>query len=141
MGQVQAAVKVPDHGDADQGIRVGLEKSFGKALGLAPEDQAIAFLKLHFGVFSRGLGAEEPEPHIRMGAQKSLPILIVGGIQVFPIVKPRAAQIIIVGFETKGMDQMELRIVGNAKPTDAAGVLRNFRLVQNDVEQGAPNLV
>ena len=53
-------MEIPDHGDADQGIRVGFEQLFGKAFGLAAEDQAIAFLELHVGVPSRGLGGATP---------------------------------------------------------------------------------
>ena len=132
-------MEISDHGDAEQGIGVGLDQRFGKAYGLAAEDQAIAFLEPHVGVSSRGLGAEQPEAHAWTGGQEIIPSVVVGGVQMFPIIKSCAAQVVVAGLEAEGVDEMQLRIIGNAKPTDAAGVLRNLGLVQKDVEQGAPD--
>ena len=132
-------MEIPDHGDADQSIGVGLDQFFGKANGFAAKDQAIAFTELHIGMSSRGFGAEEPEPHIGMAGQEIIPVVVVGGIQVLPIIKSGAAQVVVIGLEAKGMDEMQFRVVGHAETTDAAGVLRNLGLVQNDVEQGAPD--
>lgn len=56
--------------------------------------------------------------------------------EVRPIVQPRAAEGLLCEFKTQGLDQMQMRIQADTQATNVAGVGRDLRLVEDDVEHG-----
>ena len=68
--------------------------------------------------------------------QKGLPAGVYLQRGVFVVVQPGAAQLLVVQAKTQRLDQMQ-RAAGIGRQTDdVAGIGRNFRLVQQDIEHG-----
>jgi hypothetical protein len=53
---------------------------------------------------------------------------------MLPVVQTGAAEIVVVDPKPKRSDHPELRPNGDARAADTPGVIRNLRLVQNDVQ-------
>ena len=54
---------------------------------------------------------------------------------MFPVVQSGAAEVPVVHAEAQRTDQPELGPDGHASPPDVAGVVGDFRLVEDDVQQ------
>ena len=119
-------------GDADQGIRVGVDQFFrGRPWSAAEPGHRL--LKLYVGVFSSGLVLNN-QSRISGWANRNHPNL-VGGVQMN--IEPRAAAVVVAGLETKGMDEVQLRVV----ETQRRPCCRCFAsgLMQNDVVRWSPD--
>jgi hypothetical protein len=57
-------------------------------------------------------------------------------VDLFPIIETGAFECPIVDRESEWLDQVERRTGGEAKPADVAGIGRNLRLDEDDVEGG-----
>ena len=116
-----------------QPIPVCIQQLLRKAASLGTEDKIIVHLIARGGI---GLDPALGEIEQMMSAafcQKILPRRVHAEIDEFPVVEAGALQMFVVDLEAKRFDQMKRREGGRAKPSDAAGVRRNFRFVQNDV--------
>ncbi len=57
-------------------------------------------------------------------------------LEVFPVVEAGAAEIVVVYAEAKGADEPQFCANGHAGSPDAAGVVRDLRLMEDDVQAG-----
>jgi hypothetical protein len=103
-GEVQASDVSPD-GDGITGIRMSYVR--WKATGLRAEEQVIALPCPRICVGFRSVTTEGEQVfagiHIR---QEGLKTLVVANINLLPVVKASPFEMLIVHFETKGMDQV-----------------------------------
>jgi hypothetical protein len=103
-GEVQASDVSPD-GDGITGIRMSYVR--WKATGLWAEEQVIALPCPRICVGFRSVTTEGEQVfagiHIR---QEGLKTLVVANINLLPVVKASPFEMLIVHFETKGMDQV-----------------------------------
>jgi len=102
--EIQASDVSPD-GDGVTGICMSYVG--WKATGLGAEEQVIALPCPRICVRFRSVTTEGEEVfggiHIR---QEGLKILVVANINLLPVVKASPFEMLIVHFETKGMDQV-----------------------------------
>ena len=103
-GEVQASDVSPD-GDGTTGIFMSYVG--WKATGLRAEEQVIALPCPRICVRFRSVTTEGEQVfagiHIR---QEGLKTLVVANINLLPVVKASPFEMLIVHFETKGMDQV-----------------------------------
>lgn len=67
---------------------------------------------------------------------EGIPIVHNFPFKLLPIVEAGAAEVIVVYPKAERAHQPQLRPDGKARPADAPRVVRDLRLVENDVEQG-----
>ena len=67
-------------------------------------------------------------------AEKIVEIFIVVNIQKMPIIQSRAFHLFVIQLETERLHHVQSRAGRGAGAADVAGVLRDFRLYQNNVE-------
>jgi hypothetical protein len=106
-----------------------------EALGFLTEDQKIAGMVAAFQVGSFGLFAEEVQFFQVSGGQKGFKVFPIDNLDLGPIIEAGSLQITVVGAKTQRVDQMKYRVGSSAKAGDTAGIGRDFRFDQNDVER------
>src|SRR5512133_2876978 len=136
LRQVQAAMVVAHHGDPHQMVVVGLQEVIGKPHRLLAEHEPVAPGPGHLSMPPGALGAEEPQAFRGGAGEEILPVLVVRGLELLPVVQAGPTQVIVAGVETQRMDQVEFRPVVHAEAADASGILRNLGLMQDDMEHG-----
>lgn len=105
-----------------------------EALGFFTEDQKIAGMVTAFQVGSFGLFAEEVQFFQVPSGQKGFKVFPIDDLDLGPIIEAGSLQIAVVGAKTQRVDQMKNGIGSSAKAGDTAGIGRDFRFDQNDVE-------
>lgn len=98
------------------------------------EDEKITGLEGRSGIRMCCLLAEKKEFCFPLSGKKLVKTVPVCDGDVLPVVKTGALQIAIVSAEPEWTDQMKDCISRAAETGDTAGVGRNFRLYQNNVE-------
>lgn len=98
------------------------------------EDEKIAGIEGRPGIRLCCLLAEKKEFCFPLGGKKLVKTVPVCDGDVLPVIKTGAFQIAIVSAESEWPDQMEYRISRAAETGDTAGVGRNFRLHQDNIE-------
>ena len=131
--QIQRA-DLPHHGQAHGGIVPGGKERFGQALGLLPEYQKIALAVTYVAVYLGGLGGKEEKPPLGIEGEQLFDAVVIGDIDILPVIQPRALQILIRHFEPQRADEVQTAARGRAGAGDVARVLRDLRFNQYDVE-------
>lgn len=114
---------------------VGLKDRSRQAGGFAAKHDHVAGLQI--GVPNRLLGkaAEVPVTLVRQTLAQLLPGGDFGPLKVLPVIEPCAADPFFVDLERRRLDDPEHRAGGDAGAADVAGVLRDLRLIEDDVGQ------
>src|SRR5512133_1670786 len=94
LRQVQTAMMVTHHGDAHQVIVVGLQEVIGETHRLLAEHQTVAPGPGHLRMPPRALGAEEPQALRGGTGEEVLPILVVRGLQLLPVIQAGPTQVV-----------------------------------------------
>ena len=112
---------------------MGKQQLLGQSAGFRAEHQIDLTRIGHVGVTGAGLGGVVIDFCVGMCSKKSIGILIVAYIQLVPVVKPRAAQMLVVKGKAERMNEMQ-RCAGDGTGTgNVAGVGVDLRLIQNNV--------
>ena len=61
-------------------------------------------------------------------------VFVVGDVQFMPVIQPRALQLAVVDGKAERFDEMKRRAGCGAGARDVAGVLRDLRFEQDDVD-------
>ena len=93
---------IAQHGDTDQLLGMRRQEVPWEAHGLPAEDETVTVGPGHLGVPPGALGAEEPEPLCGIPGQEVIPVIVVGRFQLFPVVQPGPAQVVVRGLEARG---------------------------------------
>ena len=109
---------------------------FGRAGAFVTEDETIAFLELRVPKTARRLGGEEPESIRAAGrSEESLPVIVVADVEFVPVIHARATQLGVVDLETQRVDEMEHATRHSAHAAHVAGIRRDLRAEQDEVER------
>lgn len=134
-GEVEGADVVSVNGDATDGIGMGGEQVVGKTFGFAPEDEGIAGTVSGLGVGAGTAGAVKEKTGGSEGLKASGPRGMDLHLDGIPVVEPGAAELGVGDFESQRFDKMETGAGGGAEAGDVAGVGRDFRVDEDDVER------
>jgi hypothetical protein len=137
-GEVEGAL-ADDHGEGDEAIGVGFEDGWGQAAGFFAEDEVVAGVELDLPGGAGGFGGEDPSAALSgwaRGVAVGGPGLVLGGPEARPVVEACAAAGLLGGIKAEGLDEMEGAPRSDAGAADVARVVRDLRLVEDDVEQG-----
>lgn len=137
IGEIQAAAS-RQHRDTDA-LLVGYaaEELRRQSTALGAEHKHIA---LDIGgqvVPLRALGRDSKQPSACHAFGTFRPTVIDRDGREFVIIESGAEQLLILQRKTQGFDQMQPGARIGAEADDVAGVGRNFRLIEDDVEHGA----
>ena len=135
IGQVKAA-DIGSGGDAKLRVRMFVEERFRQAGRFAAEDEHIATLIGHIEVRPRRFLREQPTRIGREGGRQFAPIIDHLPVKMLPVIEASPAEIVIIDAKTERPDEPELGADGHARAADTARVIRDFRLVEDDVEDG-----
>ena len=67
--------------------------------------------------------------------KKIVKIFVIGNVEQVPVVQTGAFELAVVDFKSQRFHQMQRSACGGAGTRDVAGVLRNLRLDQYDIQQ------
>ena len=125
------------HRNREQVFGVRREQTFRQPFGFAAEDQKIAGAKGHLVIGPPGFGRKEKEaPRSFARLAQLLERIPELHVDFLPVIETRPFQLAIVDGKSEGLDQVQRRTGGEAKPPDVARVRRNLRLDQDNVEGG-----
>ena len=134
-GQVQAANLRIRHGNGQAGLGICRQQRFRQALGFASKDQKISGRKASLRVGPRRLGGQKMQTRAaRCAVAKRGPIRPRPPGHLLPVIHPGPFQGPVVEAESERLDQMQHRIRRGAETRDGAGIRRNLRLDQNDLQ-------
>ena len=89
----------------------------------------------------RGMSRKQPKA---LGTRRTLterrPIHVLMHIKGFPVVHSRAAQVAVINYESKWVNQVQPRTGQSAHAPDIAGIRSNFWLEQDDVNHATTSL-
>ena len=123
-----------DHRDADTAVRVAHEHMLGDAARFLAEDDVRAVGVAYFAVLVTRLGGKEEVFAARGLCEKVVDAVIVGDVDEIPVVEPGTFEVAIGDLEAEGSHQMEPCASSGTGARDVAGVLRDLRLEQHDVQ-------
>ena len=131
--QVQTAR--PPHRNREQFVGVGREQTFRQAFGLASEDQKIAGPEMNIVVSALRFCGEEKETRVRFARPPQV-VERIPELQFdfLPVIEAGPFQGAIVDGKPERLHQMQRRTGGQAEPANVAGIRRDFRLDEDDVE-------
>jgi dihydroorotate dehydrogenase (NAD+) catalytic subunit len=103
--------------------------------GLGAEHEGVAATVGDLVVALTAARRERKPARWRDGGQKGLETGVLADLGELPVVQPGAAQALVVEFESQRVDQVQGTAGIGAQAYDIAGVGRDLRLIQDDVEQ------
>lgn len=105
----------------------------GKSRVLASEHDIAAVGVSHVGVAVLRLCGEEIALSVRFG-EKILKAVVVGYIQIMPVVQSGALELLVCGREPHRLYYMKPRSRNGARPRDISRILRYLRFGENYIE-------
>lgn len=124
-----------NHGEGDQSIGKLLQNRIRQAAGFFAEQQVVAAAEVGIPRGPSCLGREDPDSSLRMGEQIRLPAFMLGGLQPRPVIQPGAPARLLGSIEPEWFDEVQRAAARDACAADIARVVRDLRLVQNDVKK------
>lgn len=113
-------------------VRVG--DGFRQAGGLTAEYQHVAGPIRNIKVVARGPFAEQVGLTAAEPLEQRRPVIDNFPLQMFPVIEAGAAKIIIIDTKAQWPHQPQLAAGGHARSAHGAGVVRNFRVMQNNMQ-------
>jgi len=99
------------------------------------KDEPVAVFKTYIPIAVIRFRRKEPETFGRKLARfKCLPVVMMMHIQRVPVIHTTSFKMLIRDRESERMDKMQAGLRDRTKPTDITGVLRNFRIEEDDVK-------
>lgn len=124
----------PGHGHRDALAGEFLSQGSGQTARFATEEEPVAGLIMRSGVGLRCELGKDPKAIRWDTRQKMIPGIGSFPLEVLPIVEPGPLQLLFVHSKSGRAYNPQFGIQGGAGPADIPRVLRNLRLVQNDVQ-------
>lgn len=123
------------HGERIEAVAVFGIEFRGESVLFVAEDQELAFLCLQVEETPFCFGGEEDQPWRFHAFQEALPVLPPMPVKIGPVVQSGASQVCIVNGESKRFNEMQDSAGADAEASDGAGVLRDFRSVEYNMER------
>ena len=132
-GEVEAADALL--GDGEALGRIFLQEGVGQAFAFAAKNEVVSAAEGFVPVGAFGFGGEVEESGFRPGGGlQGGEVRPAAAVDVFPIVEAGTLQGAVINIESQWPDEVKNGAGGEAKAADIAGVGRNFRLDEDDVE-------
>ena len=132
IGEIERS-KTVSHGDPHASLGILMQKVLGKSATLFSEEQVYLIGVANVGVAVFCLGGKTEKIGIRMLFKKIIHAIVIGDVQLMPIVKSCTLELFIVDGKAERSDQMERGAGGSAGARDVSRVLGDFGLVKNNV--------
>ena len=123
-----------DHRDADAAVGVSHENVLGDAARFFAEDDVRAVGVGDFAVLVARFGGEKEVFAAHGFLKKIVDTVVVGDVDEVPVVEPRALEVAVGDLKTEGTYQMEPCARSGTGARDVAGILRDLRLEEYDVQ-------
>ena len=107
----------------------------GQSGGLLAEEEQAPVPNGWIGIASGALGGGQPDVFRLLGAEELIQVVPHVKVHQVPVVQPRPLHRFFTDVKAQRLDQMEPCPRGGAGPGDVAGILRDLRLYQDDIEQ------
>jgi len=133
VGKIQAA-QSGAHRNAYRLVRMLQKQLLGQSRTLLAEHDIDLVGVLHIGIAVLCLGGEIIDLCIGMLAVEIRQTVVIGNIQLVPVVQSRALQLLVVHGKAHWADQMQRGTGGGAGAGNVAGVLWDLRLMQYDMD-------
>ena len=133
VGEIQTA-KMFAHRNTHTAFQILTEKILGKTAGLFSEKEEYGSFIPNVGVTARSFRSEAIEIAAGIFVKEIFQIFIICNIELMPVVEPGAFELAVVNGKPHRFDDMQCGAGSGTGARDIAGVLRNFRLMQNDVD-------
>lgn len=135
IAEIQAPRLLP-HGDADAAFVVCVQKFLGQTLRFTAEKEEAAVVVVRLGIAARRFGGKQPHLLDVIHGKKFRKVFINPHIDQMPVVQSRALDGAVRDVEAQRLDQMQHRAGRGTGTGDIAGVLRDLRRDENDVQHG-----
>ena len=133
VGQVQAAHR-SNHRQAQTAVGMAQQDVLVDA-GILPAKNQVAVVRVALlGIDLSSLCGKKEERVIRMLFQKLLCILIIGDVQIVPVVQTGTLEFFVVDGKSHRSYQMQTRSGAGTGARNITGVLGNLRLKQHDIQ-------
>lgn len=126
--------RLVDHRDADTAVRIAHEHMLGDTARFFAENDVGAVGVAYFAVLVTRLGGKEEVFAARGLCEKVVDAVIVGDVDEIPVVEPRSLEVAIGDLEAEGSHKVEPCARSGTGARDVAGVLRDLRLEEHDVQ-------
>ena len=133
VGQVQAPGVRP-HGDAYAPVVPPLSQLLGQSGGLLAEHEPAALPEPGLGVVPWGLGGRQPQVRAGVDGKEVVQAVVDAQVHHAPVVQPRPADGLLADVEAQRLHQMEAAAGGGAGAGNVAGILRDLRLNQHNIQ-------
>lgn len=138
IGEVEAALAGP-HGQAQAHVGVKAVADGGRQAGaFRAKDQPVTRLKtgaVHRALTARAQGKQAIGRRL-FGSAKMCPAGVAPQLGIFVVIEAGSAQQFVFHGETQGLNQVQAAARVGGQPDHVAGVGRDFRVDQDDVEHG-----
>lgn len=129
------------HGDAEAALGVGCQEGLREAAGLRAEDEDAGGREGGVPVGAGGLGGEvEPGDGGVEGGPEVRERVPEMDIDLLPVVESGALELAVIDAEPERLDEVEPRARGQAETPHRTGVVGDFWLVEDEVEQGGKGI-
>jgi len=135
-GQIQAADFAAWHRNSNRSFRIPFKQAFGQTVRFASEEQAIFVLIGDLRVRNLGMSAKAEYASIIQSRFEFRQGRMTVPLDQRPIVDTRAPQRFVIQTKSEPANQVQGGSGCSAKSGDVAGVRRNLRFPQSDVEHG-----
>lgn len=130
--QIQTA-EIRAHRQPYGGIEMSKNKILGQTARFASENKIRPARVLRLGIGARRFCREKIERIAAVLREKIVKTIVVGYVELIPIVEPRAPQLAVVYLKAERADEMQRSTGRRACAGDVAGVLRYLRLYKNNI--------
>ena len=134
-GEIEASDMGIAHGDSIAAVLIKLKYLLRQPCCFLTEDQEVAGFENRGSIRPVDFFRQKIEFLFILSGQKSIYVFPIDDIHVLPVIESGPFEVLIIGAETQGLDQMQGAVGGAAQAGDTAGVRGDFGLDQNDVKQ------
>lgn len=123
-----------DHRDADAAVGVAHEHMLGDTARFLAEDDVGAVGVAYVAVLVTRLGGKEEVFAARGLCEEIVDAVIVGDVDEIPVIEPGTFEVAVGDLKAEGSHKVEPCARSGTGARDIAGVLRDLRLEQHDVQ-------
>lgn len=122
------------HGDTQTAFGIIMEQLFWKSLVLTSEYEVGVIRKFRVAVDLLSLGSEVEKATVLVFYEKIAEAVIVGYIELVPVVQTGAFELFVADLEAEGTDKMQPCARNSAGTGDVPGILRYLWFYKDDIQ-------
>jgi len=133
IGKIKTSQLVP-HGDTEAFVGIVMQKCFRQPLILTTEDKVGIVRKRSVTVNGAAFCCKKEKISVRIFTEKITEIIVIGDVQLVPVVQSGTLEMLVGHLKTKRPYQMQPCARNSAGPGDIACILRYLRFNKNYVK-------